>query len=272
MAKNGKKKNSVKKNSVKKNSKGVAKKNSTAVVPVNFGQILKLDTIPGLEEASPKDVLISRIKLLQSTSEEVKEGLAEIGRFYDPRNGYETDELQFVPILFFYDRTYFNKQFKLECSSWDLKKGSSGRKCDETCQCFDWWTDEEENRRAPKCSLNYNFISVLVGDPDEVLKGVVIVPFSKTSTTTGQQLISSAAARGVLWSHVYKLITLKKSFEGGDAYVPRKSDVRATTDQERAEALKNHEALRAMRDLIRVEYGSSEIDEAEDGEALPFDE
>ena len=159
---------------------------------------------------------------------------------------------------------------KLECSSWDLKNGTSGRKCGPSCQYFDWYDDSEGKRKPPKCSVNYNFLCGLVGDPDQVLRGIVVVPFTKSATGAGKQLISSGTARNMLWSHVYRATPVIKPFDDGDAFVPRITDVRVTTEGERLVASKIHDALREMRDRIRVQYqetASGDEGEGEDDDA-----
>lgn len=148
------------------------------------------------------DLILPRIKLVQAQSQEVSDGLAQAGQFFNTLTNEVLDNVVFVPIVPFKQRIMLvrgekrpviNQALKaanlpeissdfegLACRSYDMEvgNGTPGIACGD-CPLSQW--DEQE---PPLCSETYNVAGVSeYGD-------LLVLSFSKSSARQGKQLFS----------------------------------------------------------------------------------
>jgi len=192
--------------------------------------------IPGTEEESVEDMVIPRLRLLQSVSTEVEEGSSEPGKIRHSLSGEEWNKLQVIPLFIRKSRICFdseNMKGGPKCFSPDSIKNRSGQVCLEECPFDEAWNWKE--KEPPQCSLVRSFPSLILKD-GKLTKGMdfASMNFVKSSTSAATTLIYLRQKSGeAYWNYVYELSTEKKKFAKGLAYVFSIRQIRETTAKER---------------------------------------
>ena len=192
--------------------------------------------IPGTEEESTEDLVMPRLRLLQSVSTEVEEGTSSLGKIRHSLSGEEWDKLQIIPLFLRKSRICFdvdNVKGAPKCFAPDAIKNRSGERCLEECPFNEaWkWNDNE----PPQCDLVRSFPSLILKD-GKLTKGMdfASAAFVKSSTPVATTLIYLRQKSGEpYWNYVYELSSEKKKFAKGSAYIFNLRQVRETTIKER---------------------------------------
>lgn len=174
------------------------------LLPVGLGS-QQMDTT-GRELIEAEDMILPSLKLLQGSSEEVKQGIegARAGLFW--LSGAEESfkpPMRVLACAHTKSRSLFPKEDRpeheglQECISRDAKTGSVYGDC-ETCPYSKW---DEVNNKPPTCSESHNF-TVLTP------MGPAIIRFSRTSIRAARKLLTSwNMSPNALWSHPLVIAT-----------------------------------------------------------------
>lgn len=159
----------------------------------------EIDTI-GRQNVEKEDLILPTLKILQGSSEEVKQGVdgARAGLFW--LTGFEEafePPIRVLAVAHTKSRTLFPKAGRPEhagleeCRSRDGKMGDRYGECD-LCPHKEW---DNENRRPPACSESHNFTVLTPFGP-------AIMRFQRTSIKAARKLLSSWTFGGEpLWAH-----------------------------------------------------------------------
>jgi hypothetical protein len=124
-----------------------------------FAQFRKKGPAIGMEEASPEDVKMPKIKLAQAQSAEVADDKCKAGQFFNVTTGDVYDEIPCHLLSFGKGRVKwpekFNRGDAAECKSIDGVIADNGNICEK---CPDRiWADNER----PRCGQTYSWMGVL---------------------------------------------------------------------------------------------------------------
>ena len=196
------------------------------------------------EEVDQADLIIPRVKLLQTNSPELKE-------YHDLRAGMLINSLTkevlpatFVPVFYYKEWMRFNPR----------EKEKRGFMPEHKPGALIWRTrDAQDPRIITECAFGpagkkplaitmLNFFSIFEGDSMPV-----IVSFSVTSYKAGKNLLSLAKLRGgAMFSRRYKLSAKEEYNEKGDYYVLR-TDPNGDCDAETFKIVENYFNQFAMK-------------------------
>jgi hypothetical protein len=207
--------------------------------------------VAGVDTLDSTDFTIPRVRLLQSVSAEVQEGLAKPGTLKNSLTGEEYgDRLDFVPVLVFKSRIRFDVK-ELKCRSNDAVTGvgDPGGACAE-CPYAEWG----ENREAPECAVVYNYPSIILDANGQSDGMPVAVSLMRTSTPAAKKL--NTMLKFDPKGSVYELFTEKRENEKGKFYVFSVRKKRALTPQERQAVLELRQMLAGKR--IEVEQDAED--------------
>ncbi len=197
--------------------------------------------VPGTEEESIEDMVMPRLRLLQSVSSEVENKSSGVGLIKHSLSGEEWEKVQVIPLFIRKCRICFdveNVKGAPKCFSPDTERNRSGDLCLKECP-FDnaWaWNDNQ----PPACDLVRSFPSLIL-KKGKLTKGMdfAAMNFVKSSTPAATTLIYLRQKSGdPYWNYVYELSTKLKPFTKGSAYIFELRQVRETTDEEREKAKK----------------------------------
>lgn len=198
--------------------------------------------IPGTEEEEAEDMVIPRLKLLQSISTEVEEEISKAGVIKHSLSGEEWKSIQIIPICLRKSRILFEKNNPKGaplCFSPDGKRNREGALCKTECQFDEAW--RWKNNEQPRCPKALNFPCLVLKD-DKLTGDFASATFMKSSFNIGQKLIYLRTVSAMpYWAFVYELASKTKKFKKGTAYVFTIKQIRKTTEEEgnRAEKIYN---------------------------------
>lgn len=172
--------------------------NGSDLLPVSLGA-QKIDRI-GRENIEAEDLVLPSLKLLQGSSEEVKQGVegARAGLFW--LSGAEEafkPPMRVLACAHTKSRSLFPKEDRAEhagleeCTSRDGVVGSHYGEC-ESCPHKNW---DNESGRPPACSESHNFTVLTPVGP-------AILRFSRTSIKAAKKLLTAwSMSPDPLWAH-----------------------------------------------------------------------
>ncbi len=204
-------------------TKKVATSNDTAIA-VNQGKV-----IPGLEGVTQDMLIIPRLKLVQKTSVEIDDKVADPGEVVNSVTkdilAKATKPVIIIPIKNNRTRILF-RPFDdgggLMCQSFDglTGQGNPGGDCSE-CPMNQWKIDDKKKNRAPDCTELLNIFCVVRGYDFPI---PLTASFGRTSMGAGKQLINffwadAQKAQKSPWNFAYQLKTESMENEFGKFYV-----------------------------------------------------
>lgn len=239
----------------KKEETTVAKKSPTELATTH------LKPAPGTEDIGDS-ILLPRYKILQSTSQEVKDKLegAEPGRIKNNVSDEVWDTIQMIPMKMFKTRTLFdadNRDGAPLCRSNDGKVGTGAIACD-TCEHGE---SSWKEGTPPDCSLTFNYLCI---DPEDKGKRSVPVLLSlmRTGTQAARRLNTPSRIQNLpFWCWVWEVATKEKKFRKGEAFIPVVKQVRETTEEERKWAAALYQSIEGKK--IETEDTTEDLDEKE---------
>lgn len=167
------------------------------LLPIALGK--PMDTV-GRQHIEVEDLILPSLKLLQGSSEEVKQGVdgARAGLFW--LSGVEeafSPPLRVLAVAHTKSRSLFPKEDRPEhdgleeCRSKDAKQGTRYGSCAD-CPYSQW---DNVNGKPPACSESHNF-TVLTP------MGPAVMRFARTSIKSAKKLLTSwSMSQSPLWAH-----------------------------------------------------------------------
>lgn len=173
----------------------------------------------GFEEDDSDDLIIPRVKIIQTLSPERKEKIADEG---DILNSLTKDKLNgnvFVPVLKFNSNILWKDRTDgggILCKANDAKMGQASDgtvlNC-KICKKCEFDNSKQGKEALPLCTKYINFLGFFEGD-----YAPIILSFAKTNQAEGKKLYSLAkVTMQNIWNHGYMLVS-KEVTKGNNSW------------------------------------------------------
>lgn len=220
----------------------------------------------GFEDEEADDLIIPRVKVIQTLSPERKEKIAEEGDIINSLTKEKLNGKVFVPVFKFNNNVWWKDRSEgggINCMSRDGKVGNTSDEKTQMCsvcrRCeFD--NSKQGKEALPTCTKYINFFGFFAGE-----RSPIILSFSKTSFNEGKKLYSLAkVTMQNMWNYGYTLSEKLMVKGGNEWYVPVMSAAGPTDEADREFALNLYKVYR--NDLQNMNY---DMDESTVSESTP---
>lgn len=189
----------------------------------------------GFEDEEAEDMIIPRIKIVQSLSPERKEKIADEGDIINSLTKEKLNGKVFIPVFKFNNNIDWKDRAEgggMQCYARD---GKVGEKSDGTkimcasCKRCEFDNTKQGKDAAPKCTKYINFFGFFAGE-----RMPIILSFAKTSYNEGKKLYSLAkVTMQNMWNYGYALNEKLLSKNGNEWYIISANPNGASSDEDR---------------------------------------
>lgn len=197
------------------------------------------DVPMGFEDDEAGDVIIPRVKVIQTLSPERKDKIAEEGDIINSLTKERLNGKIFIPVFKFNNNILWRDRSEgggIQCMARDGRVGSMSDGTLLTCaQCRKCEFDNSKTGKAalPTCVKYINFFGFFEGE-----RMPIILSFSKTCYNEGKKLYSLAkVTMQNMWNYGYRLDEKLLAKGGNEWYIPVMTAVGATSEEDREFAL-----------------------------------
>lgn len=204
------------------------------------------DTPMGFEDEDAGDMIIPRVKVIQTLSPERKDKIAEEG---DIINSLTKDKLNgkvFIPVFKFNNNIDWrdrNDGGGILCIARDAKNGimSDGTKLTcLTCRRCEFDNTKVGREAVPKCTKYINFFGFFAGETMPI-----ILSFAKTNYNEGKKLYSLAkVTMQNMWNYGYTMNEKAMAKNANEWYIVSMSPAGPSSDEDKALGLMLYKAYR----------------------------
>lgn len=200
----------------------------------------------GFEDEESGDMIIPRVKVIQTLSPERKDKIANEG---DIINSLTKDKLNgktFIPVFKFNNNIDWKDRSEgggIQCIARD---GRVGEKSDGTtlmcasCRRCEFDNTKQGKEALPKCTKYINFFGFFTGE-----RMPIILSFAKTNYNEGKKLYSLAkVTMQNMWNYGYVLNEKLMAKNGNEWYIITATPAGATSEDDRAFALEMYKSFR----------------------------
>lgn len=200
----------------------------------------------GFEDEDTGDVIIPRVKVVQTLSPERKDKIAEEGDIINSLTKERLNGKVFIPVFKFNNNVFWRDRSEgggINCMAKDGRMGmqSDGKMlmCAQCRRCeFD--NTKQGKEAMPTCTKYINFFGFFAGE-----RMPIILSFSKTCYNEGKKLYSLAkVTMQNMWNYGYTLTEKLMAKGGNEWYVPVMNVAGATDEADREFALSLFKAYR----------------------------
>lgn len=193
----------------------------------------------GFEDEEADDIIIPRVKVIQTLSPERKDKIAEEGDIINSLTKEKLNGKKFIPVFKFNNNVLWKPRSEgggIQCMARDGKVGKTSD--EKTLMCQQCRRCEFDNTKQgkdalPTCTKYINFFGFFEGE-----KAPIILSFSKTCYNEGKKLYSLAkVTMQNMWNYGYTLSEKLMAKGGNEWYVPVMTAAGATSDDDREFAL-----------------------------------
>ena len=208
----------------------------------------------GFEDEDAGDVIIPRVKVVQTLSPERKDKIAEEGDIINSLTKEKLNGKVFIPVFKFNNNIWWKDRSEgggMNCVSRDGKVGvaqnGTSMMC-AACRRCEFDNTKQGKEALPTCTKYINFFGFFAGEPLPI-----ILSFSKTSYSEGKKLYSLAkVTMQNMWNYGYTLNEKLMAKGGNEWYVPVMSAAGPTSEEDRAFAYNLYKAYRS--DIQNISY------------------
>jgi len=195
-----------------------------------------VDAPMGFEDEEAGDLIIPRVKVVQTLSPERKDKIAEEGDIINSLTKEKLNGKVFIPVFKFNNNVWWKPRSEgggIQCLSRDGKTGTTSD--DRTMPCAQCRRCEFDNTKQgkdalPTCTKYINFFGFFAGE-----RMPIILSFSKTCYNEGKKLYSLAkVTMQNMWNFGYKLSEKKMAKGGNEWFVPVMTAAGPTNEEDRA--------------------------------------
>lgn len=193
----------------------------------------------GFDEDDQDDLIIPRVKVVQSLSPERKDKLAEEGDIINSLTKEKINGGVFIPVFKFNSNIEWidrNKGGGINCQARDGKMATDSTGQQILCAACkrNLFDNTKQGRDAiPTCTKYINFFGFFEGE-----RVPIILSFAKTNYNEGKKLYSLAkVSMQNIWNHGYKLVAKPMSKNGNDWFIIDVIPNGATVDEDRMYAM-----------------------------------
>lgn len=200
----------------------------------------------GFEDEETDDVIIPRVKVIQTLSPERKDKVAEEGDIINSLTKEKLNGKKFVPVFKFNNNVWWKPRSEgggIQCIARD---GKVGRASDDSivmcaqCRRCEFDNSKQGKDALPTCTKYINFFGFFEGE-----RSPIILSFSKTSYNEGKKLYSLAkVTMQNMWNYCYTMTEKLMAKGGNEWYVPVMTAAGPTNEDDREFALALYKAYR----------------------------
>lgn len=223
------------------------KKQETALAAQQTGELANQQEVPmGFEDEEAGDMIIPRIKVIQTLSPERKDKIANEG---DIINSLTKDKLNgkvFIPVFKFNNNIDWKDRSEGGGMSCIARDGRVGQKSDGTtimcaaCKRCEFDNTKQGKESLPKCTKYINFFGFFAGE-----RMPIILSFAKTNYNEGKKLYSLAkVTMQNMWNYGYALNEKLMAKNGNEWYIITATPAGATSGEDREFALGLYKSFR----------------------------
>ena len=206
----------------------------------------------GFEDDDADDMIIPRIKIVQTLSPERKDKLAEEGDIINSLTKEKLNGKVFIPVFKFNNNIEWKDRSDgggILCMARD---GKLGEKSDGTkimcasCKRCEFDNTKQGKEAVPKCTKYINFFGFFAGE-----RMPIILSFAKTNFNEGKKLYSLAkVTMQNMWNYGYTLENKLLAKNGNEWYIIVASPNGATSEEDRTFGLSLYESYRSRIDSV----------------------
>lgn len=223
----------------------------TEIMKVTEANLATQPGVPMGFEDDSDDMIIPRVKIVQTLSPERKDKKAEEGDIINSLTLERLNGKVFVPVFKFNNNIDWKDRADgggIQCIARDGKVGE--KSTGETMLCASCRRCEFDNTKqgkeaAPKCTKYINFFGFFQGE-----RTPIILSFSKTSFNEGKKMYSLAkVTMQNMWNFGYTLQEKIMSKGGNEWYIITAQPAGNTSDEDREFGLSLYKTFRNMTSL-----------------------
>jgi len=201
----------------------------------------------GFEDEEAGDIIIPRVKVVQTLSPERKDKLANEGDIINSLTKERLNGKIFVPVFKFNNNIDWKDRAEgggIQCIARDGKIGerSNGSQvlC-ASCRRCEFDNTKQGKEALPKCTKYINFFGFFAGE-----RMPIILSFAKTNYNEGKKLYSLAkVTMQNMWNYGYALNEKLMAKNGNEWYIIVTTPAGATNEEDRAFALELYKSFRS---------------------------
>mgnify|MGYP003288453621 CR=1 FL=1 len=193
------------------------------------------DAPMGFEDEESNDVIIPRVKVIQTLSPERKEKIADEGDIINSLTKEKLNGKKFIPVFKFNNNVWWKDRSEgggIQCMARDGRLGSMSDgtmiMCQQCRRCeFD--NTKQGKEALPTCTKYINFFGFFEGE-----RMPIILSFSKTCYNEGKKLYSLAkVTMQNMWNYSYTLSEKLMAKGNNEWYVPVMTAAGPTNEADR---------------------------------------
>jgi hypothetical protein len=216
----------------------------------------------GFEDEEAGDMIVPRIKIIQTLSPERKEKLADEGDIINSLTKEKLNGKVFVPVFKFNNNIDWKDRSEGGGILCIARDGKMGEKSDGTrimcasCKRCEFDNTKQGKEAIPKCTKYINFFGFFAGE-----RSPIILSFAKTNYNEGKKLYSLAkVTMQNMWNYGYTLNEKLMAKNSNEWYVITTAPSGATSEEDREFGLMLYKAYRNNLNEVNfdMDEGTSE--------------
>jgi hypothetical protein len=200
----------------------------------------------GFEDEDAGDMIIPRIKVIQTLSPERKDKVADEGDIINSLTKERLNGKTFIPVFKFNNNIDWKDRSDGGGILCIARDGRIGEKSDGTqlmcasCKRCEFDNTKQGKEALPKCTKYINFFGFFAGE-----RMPIILSFAKTNYNEGKKLYSLAkVTMQNMWNYGYVLNEKLMAKNGNEWYIVVTTPAGATSEDDRAFALEMYKSFR----------------------------
>lgn len=244
----------------------MANKKETTIINQDPQAITNIDTnVPmGFEDEEAGDMIIPRVKVIQTLSPERKDKVADEGDIINSLTKEKYNGKVFIPVFKFNNNIDWKDRADgggIRCIARDGKIGEEidgSRKLCAQCRRCEFDNTKQGRDAAPKCTKYINFFGFFAGE-----RMPIILSFAKTNFNEGKKLYSLAkVTMQNMWNHGYTIDNKKMAKNGNEWFIMVVSPAGPTSEDDRAFAASLYQTYRTTIQQVAVDLEDASVSEA----------
>lgn len=219
-----------------------------------------VDAPLGFEDEEAADMIIPRVKMVQSLSPERKEKLADEGDIINSLTKERLNGKKFIPVFKFNSNILWKDRSEgggIACHARDGRFATlaNGQKlaC-AICRKCEFDNTKTGRDALPTCTKYINFFGFFEGE-----RMPIILSFAKTNFKEGKKLYSLAkVTMQNMWNFGYTLEAKEQAKNGNEWYIIDVAPAGATSDEDRAFGMELFKSFRNSNLVYDMEEGTAD--------------
>lgn len=227
----------------------------------------------GFEDEDTSDMIIPRVKVIQTLSPERKDRTAEEGDIINSLTKERLNGKVFIPVFKFNNNIEWRDRSEgggIICMARDGKVGENSagaRTMCASCRRCEFDNTKQGKEALPKCTKYINFFGFFAGE-----RTPIILSFAKTNFNEGKKLYSLAkVTMQNMWNHGYVLDEKLQAKNGNEWYIISVSAAGATSEEDRAFGLEMYKSFRNTSSNLQFDMDDTSSSDAAPTPATDLD-